>query len=237
MSPQGWLCLGAILTVAAIPASIWLWTRYARLTNRRPREWLRARRGRGLGVAELARRLGIDAEQLRAVEPRYHARAIPKRRGGQRVLLIPDPELKKLQRRILGRLLRRLRAHPAAHGFERGRSIVTNARPHVGRRVVIKLDIVDFFPATTAARIDAYFRRIGWDAAAAALLTRLTTHEGGLPQGAPTSPRLANLVNFAFDARLARRVAHRKGAYTRYADDLTISFPKNSKWRHYPLPR
>jgi retron-type reverse transcriptase len=132
-----------------------------------------------------------------------------------------------MQRHILRRLLARLRAHPAATGFERGKSIVTNAAPHVGQQVVIKMDIVDFFPSIRSRRIDAYFRRVGWSAQAAALLTRLCTHEDGLPQGAPTSPRLSNLTHFRFDAWVADHVRRRKGVYTRYADDITISFPKD----------
>lgn len=223
----GIICGGLILAVAALAAAVWLYQRYRRLTNCRPWQWWRARRGWGLGVTELARRLGIEAETLRTFEPRYHEHHVPKKRGGQRRLLIPAPDLKSLQRRILRRLLARLRAHPAAHGFEKQRSIVTNALPHIQRRVVIKLDIVDFFPTTTAARVEAYFRRVGWNAEAAGLLTRLCTYENGLPQGAPTSPRISNLVNFVFDARLQRLVQRRKGAYTRYADDLTISFPKD----------
>jgi retron-type reverse transcriptase len=150
---------------------------------------------------------------------------IPKKRGGERRLLIPDPHLKAMQRRLLHRLFKRLRAHPAAHGFERGRSIVTNALPHQARAVVIKIDLVDFFPTTRRNRIEQYFRRIGWNAEAAALLTNLCTTEGGLPQGAPTSPRLSNLVNFNMDSRIARYVHRHKGNYTRYADDITISFP------------
>ena len=222
------LIVGALILVPlGIMAIYWLWTKVRRTTNRRPGEWWRARRGRGLGIVELGRRLGIDPVVLRSFPIHYQVHAIPKKRGGQRRLLIPAPDLKNLQRRILRRLLGRLKAHPAAHGFEKQRSIVTNALPHVDRRVVIKLDLVDFFPNTSAARVEAYLRRIGWNAEAAALLTRLCTHENGLPQGAPTSPRLANLVNFVFDARLARFVEKRKGNYTRYADDLTISFPKD----------
>ena len=76
-------------------------------------------------------------------------------------------------------------------------------------------------------RVDRYFRHIGWNAEAAAILTRLCTYEGGLPQGAPTSPRLSNLLMFGFDHTLTRFVLRRKGAYTRYADDITISFPKD----------
>jgi retron-type reverse transcriptase len=158
------------------------------------------------------------------VEPQYREFTIPKRSRGTRRILAPEPELKSLQRRILYRLLTRLKAHPAAMGFERGRSIVTNARAHCGQAVVMRFDLVDFFPSTRAARIKAYFRRIGWNRPAAALLARLCTYDGGLPQGAPTSPRLSNLVNYRVDARLAGMAARLGGVYTRYADDITLSF-------------
>lgn len=227
MAWLGWSCVGFLVAIGILVGAFWLIDRYQRLTNGWPRHWLRTWRGRGLGLDVLARRLSLELETLRGCQTQYHEHFIPKKRGGQRRLLIPAPDLKSIQRRILRRLLARLRAHPAAHGFEKSRSIVTNACPHVGRRVVIKLDIVDFFPSTTAVRVEAYFRRIGWNAEAAKLLTRLCTHENGLPQGAPTSPRLSNLVNLVFDSRLDRLVARRKGAYTRYADDLTISFPKD----------
>ena len=159
-------------------------------------------KGRGHDVDELARRLGIEpirreyarrrearveeAEEpgLRSFEPRYRDFTIPKRSGGTRRILAPDDELKSLQRRILRRLLGRLRAHPAATGFERGKSILTNARAHQGRAVVLRFDLVDFFPSTRARRLRAYFRRIGWNRPATKLLLRLCTHEGGLPQGA-----------------------------------------------------
>jgi hypothetical protein len=131
-----------------------------------------------------------------------------------------------MQRRILRRVLGGLRAHPAATGFECGKSIVDNALPHAGRAVVVKLDVVDFFPSTKAARVLRYFQWIGWNREAAEILTRLTTHEDGLPQGAPTSPRLSNLVNYYLDVQIANRTAERGGEYTRYADDLTISLPK-----------
>ncbi len=188
--------------------------------------WARARLGWGRSVDRLARSLGIDRAELSAFEPAYQEAFIPKRSGGRRRLLVPDAATKGLQRRIL-RVLARLRVHPAATGFERGRSIVDNARPHVGQAVVIHLDVVDFFPSTTSLRIEAYFRRIGWNAEAAALLTRLTTYEGGLPQGAPTSPRLSNLVNYGLDARLSSYVRRRGGRYTRYADDITISLDRD----------
>lgn len=205
-----------------------LYRSYRRHTSGHLWQWWRTMRGQGMGVAELARRLDLPADDLRLLETAYREAFIPKRRRGRRRLHIPNPQLKKVQRRILRRLLRKLRTHPAAMGFEKGKSIVHNAATHVGKKVVIKLDLIDFFPTTRTERVDAYFRRIGWNAEAAALLTRLCTHAGGLPQGASTSPRLSNLVNFFFDHRLDCYVRRHHGTYTRYADDITISLVKDS---------
>lgn len=188
--------------------------------------------GWGKDVGELARRLGIHVEDLRRITPRYSIREIPKRNGGKRKLLVPSPELMTLQRNINQRLLKKLRVHDAAHGFRKGRSIVTNANVHAGRRILIKLDITNFFPSTRAERIEKYFRRVGWNREAASLLTKLVTHEGGLPQGAPTSPTLSNVVNKRLDAELARYIGVRRGALTRYADDITISFQRDYPHRN-----
>lgn len=205
-----------------------------------------------LSVADLARRLAMAEEDLRLVEPAYREFTIPKRSGGVRRIHAPEATLKAVQRRILRAVLVPLRCHPAVHGFEKGRSIVTNAVKHVGREVVIRLDIQDFFPSISLKRVSQFFRNHGWNREAANLLTRLCTHEGGLPQGPPTSPRLANLVNYRLDARLhGLAVAHsgkvktrnpRSGqlldrptgigeaTYTRYADDLTFSFTSGDAW-------
>jgi RNA-directed DNA polymerase len=195
-------------------------------TSGRRRERRRSRRQTKprYGVDELARRLGMDEADLRAIRASYRYFTIPKRSGGDRLITAPDAATKQLQRRILRRVLARLPAHAAAHGFERGRSIVTNAVAHERAAVVLKLDVRDFFAATKASRVRRCYRVIGWDRESAKILTRLTTWDGGLPAGAPTSPRLANLVNVMLDARLAG-LARREGAtYTRYADDLTFSF-------------
>ena len=100
---------------------------------------------------------------------------------------------------------------------------------------MVTCDVRDFFPSLTADRVDAYFRRVGWDAEAAALLTRLTTHEfadgrRGLPQGAPTSPRLSNLLMHKVDYTLGRFAERLGGAYTRYADDLAFSLPDDDRY-------
>ncbi len=185
--------------------------------------------GSGRDVDELARRLDISRQQLQQLTPRYREFFIPKRSGGQRRILAPDPELKQLQRRILYRLLSRLSVHPAAMGFQPGRSIVHNAQAHTCQAVVLRCDLKDFFASTRAKRVYRYFRRIGWNRPAASLLCRLCTYDGGLPQGAPTSPRLSNLVNHGLDARLTASIASIGGIYTRYADDITISFAQDGK--------
>ena len=192
---------------------------------------------RGHGLDELARRLGMTVEALRRIRPAYHVFSVPKRSGGHRPISAPLEPLRATQRAILRRLLARLRSHPAALGFERGQSIVTNALRHEGKAVVVRMDLKDFFGATAAPKVRAFFRGLGWGQEASDLLTTLTTHEGSLPQGAPTSPRLANLVNRGLDARLAG-LARRAGAtYTRYADDLTFSFEADDPSRIRALVR
>jgi retron-type reverse transcriptase len=187
---------------------------------RRPGQLTRAERG----TPELCRRLGLTEGQLRAVPIRYNSFSIPKRSGKPRRIDAPDAELKRIQKLILHRVLRKLKSHAAAVGFERGHSIATNAKFHAGSAVVVRMDIRDFFNSTPASRIRDYFRLIGWDKAAADLLTELCTHRNTLPQGAPTSPRLSNLVNRKLDAMLQKIADELDARYTRYADDLTFSF-------------
>ncbi|MBT3200065.1 MAG: RNA-directed DNA polymerase [Phycisphaerales bacterium] len=176
-------------------------------------------------LMELSRRLAKPVTDMQLTPVRYDKFTIPKRSGGQRQIMAPCPKLKEMQSRILHRLLGGLRAHRSAMGFERDRSIVTNALPHVGAAVIVRMDIRDFFPSTDAARVHAYFRGIGWDTEVVDLLVKLTTLDGGLPQGAPTSPRLSNLLNYLMDARLDGLARSQGGVYTRYADDMTFSFP------------
>ncbi len=182
-----------------------------------------------LDLNELARRLDKRLEDLQSFTPGYQSFQIPKRTGGTREILAPDSETRDLQRCILRRLLARLKSHSAAMGFERGRSIVDNARPHVGKTVVLRMDLKNFFKATDARRVLKYFRKIGWDKKAAKLLVGLCAHKGGLAVGAPTSPKLSNLINYEMDVRLAALAAEFGAAYTRYADDMTFSFATDDR--------
>ena len=174
---------------------------------------------------ELARRLQTPLEHLRQFEPSYHTAEIPKPKGGVRRLEIPDEGTKQLQRRILRYLLKSLTSHPFACGFEQHTSIVDAALPHQNKAVLVKMDVRRFFESTSADRVRLYFADLGWTSDAVDLLVKLTTHNGHLPQGAPTSPRLSNLVNARLDETLLRLARRHKGAYSRYADDITMSFP------------
>ncbi|MBC8870552.1 MAG: RNA-directed DNA polymerase [Planctomycetes bacterium] len=135
----------------------------------------------------------------------------------------PRSELKRLQRRLLDSVLYRLVTDESAHGFVRGRSIVTNARRHCGRAWVVTMDIRDFFPSIGAERVDRQLVSLPMTEVERENLVRLVVRNGRLPQGAPTSPHLANLVSRRLDLRLKRLAETTGWTYTRYADDLTFS--------------
>ena len=163
---------------------------------------------------------------------------------GMRLIEVPKARLKEVQRKILRGILDPVPAHAAAHGFQRGKSCRTYAEPHVGRDVVLRIDLREFFPGIRASRIHALFSTLGYPEAVARVLTGLCTNavpmgvarEGAsswlaakrmaiphLPQGAPTSPALANLCALHLDLRLDELARSLDGRYTRYADDLAIS--------------
>lgn len=199
------------------------------------RVWSDLSEKKDVGLDALAGCLSISSRGLLAVSRRYTRTTIPKRSGRERVLHVPNPELKRLQSLILKRLLERLPSHPHATGFRRGRSIVTNARFHAGSAIIVNIDIRDFFPATRARRVHRCFAQLGWGEEAAKLLTQLCVHENGLPQGAPTSPCLSNLVNYRLDCRLFGLAARHGAVYSRYADDITFSLKTKNRVAAYDL--
>jgi retron-type reverse transcriptase len=99
--------------------------------------------------------------------------------------------------------------------------------PHVGQNVVINIDLKNFFGSINSNKIYRYWRFLGWDVEVSTILRNICCHEGGLPQGAPTSPALSNLCNQLLDMRLEAVARKNKGTYTRYSDDLTFSFSKS----------
>jgi hypothetical protein len=176
----------------------------------------------------LAEILQLDPGELGSIRigPRYHYRpfTIAKPDGRDRRLLAPSPALKRLQQNLLHRYLADLAVHECATAFRPGLSVVDNARPHARQQLIATVDVRDFFESTRAARVRAFFARQGWTGFELETLMRLCVFRNGLPQGAPTSPCLSNLVNFRLDERLARLAGQSGAAYTRYADDLTFSW-------------
>jgi hypothetical protein len=158
--------------------------------------------------------------------PRFHYRpfSIAKPDGRERRLLAPSPALKTLQRRLLDHYLAQIPVHACAMAFRPGSSIVHNARAHARQRLIATVDVRDFFESTCAARVRAFFVRQGWSGEELQTLLRLCVYRNGLPQGAPTSPCLSNLVNVPLDERLGRLAQQTGAVYTRYGDDLTFSW-------------
>jgi RNA-directed DNA polymerase len=228
-----------------------------------PRRWYVAptRMGPGPGpaidtVAALATFLGLTAGELdwyadvRGLQRRspgirlqhYRRRWLDRPGGGVRLLEVPRPRLRELQRRILDELLAALPVSPWAYGFVPGRSAAAGAARHVGSAVVVSLDLAAFFASVTAPRVYGLFRSAGYPEPVAWRLAGLTTvatpvavlagapaglrpalAAAHLPQGAPSSPALANLAAGRLDRRLAGLAAAAGATYTRYADDLTFS--------------
>ena len=174
----------------------------------------------------------------------YHYRVLTKKSGAIRLIEIPKPRLKELQREILAQILDKVPPHSAAHGFIRGRSVKTFLSPHLGQRVVLKMDLLDFFPSIAGARIQTIFRMMGYPESVADLLGGICTNavprhvwnnhqhiqdarilhtRPHLPQGAPTSPALANISVYRVDCRLTGLARSAGAEYTRYADDLAFS--------------
>lgn len=207
---------------------------------------------------DIAKALEISVSQLRHYSihrnrdtcSHYVTFAIPKRSGGQRLIHAPKRKLKALQRRLAAELVDKLPVSRYAHGFVRGRSIATNAVPHVHKKVVIKLDLQDCFPSIHFGRVRRLLIALGYSYPVATCLAVLMTEaprqrveaEGKLyyvpvgprvcVQGAPTSPGLCNAILMRLDHRLGGLARKYGFSYTRYADDLTLSGdePAHAKW-------
>jgi retron-type reverse transcriptase len=156
----------------------------------------------------------------------YRTYRLPKKAGGHRLITVPEDRLKSLQRRLLDKGFSRVRLNSAAKGFRAGQSILTNARPHVGKEMVVNVDIDSFFPSTKYDQIIKASRRlVGGRLSERAIrfVADLCSFNGALPTGAPSSPCIGNIVLDPLDRILTKAAARYKINYTRYADDLTFS--------------
>ena len=159
-----------------------------------------------------------------AATTKYYRRfTIPKKSGGEREIAEPLPSLKEIQRWVLDNILRNIPIHPAAKAYAAGLSIKDNARFHRSQNVVLTIDIKDFFPSINSGRVYNVFRRTGFSKHVSAMFTDLCCLSKTLPQGAPTSAHLSNVILQPLDARCFGLARSRDIRYTRYADDLTFS--------------
>lgn len=167
----------------------------------------------------------------------YHCFKIPKKSGGERIIQAPVDDLKTIQLWIKENILDSFSVSEYAKGFKKGCSIYDNAVPHVGKELVINLDLKDFFPSIKYYDIFKIFKYIGYTVEVSHLLTKLCTNSMNvLPQGSPASPSLSNLVSLKLDKRLSSLASKINCTYTRYADDITFSGEKYIK-RYLPVIR
>ncbi len=165
---------------------------------------------------------------------RYRTFQLLKRNGKQRTIFAPASKIRILQQKLSQVLYEVYVPNLVAHGFFRERNIRTNAEFHRNREWVLRLDLEDFFPAINFGRVRGMFMRRPYNlpAPVATVLAQLCCFEGSLPQGAPTSPIISNMICSRLDNELRRLAADHRCTVTRYADDITISsntstFPKS----------
>lgn len=175
----------------------------------------------------LSRLIGVDQVRFRAMvnspSSFYRTFHIKKRLGGVREINSPYPSLLICQNWIYQNILLNIPVHTCVHGYVPGRSIFTNAVPHLNARCLLKMDIKDFFPSIKIDWVANLFNQIGYADNVSFYLASLCCRNGRLVQGASTSPYLTNILLYGLDRRLASLAVAYGMKYTRYADDLTFS--------------
>lgn len=200
-------------------------------------------------IEDLAKAMNLSVGKLRFLAfdrktsetDHYIHFKLPKKTGGFRKISAPKPDLKSAQIWILENILNRVKTHEAAHGFLTGKNIVSNARVHVGAKIIINFDLENFFPSITYKRVKGVFASLGFSEAIATIFALICTApeteeieidgktyfvglgERHLPQGSPASPAISNIIGRRLDKSLTKIAENLNFKYTRYADDLTFS--------------
>ena len=180
----------------------------------------------------LARKLQLPLEYIdkiaRSASKRYKVYLIRKRVGGYRTIHHPAKELKALQRWLLQEVIQKWPVHSAAYAYEKGKNIRSNAAEHANSSYLLRMDIKDFFPSLTRDDIRRYFAEnptavSGWDSGDIEFFIRIVCRSGCLTIGAPTSPRISNVLCRSLDVVVTELCDAQGIKYTRYADDLFFS--------------
>jgi RNA-directed DNA polymerase len=204
---------------------------------------------------ELATAIGISIGDLKflsyhrkvATTSHYIRFSLPKKSGGKRTISAPMPRLKAVQYWILENILKKIPVHTVANGFVTERSILTNAANHIAKDVVVNIDLKDFFPTIHYKRVKGLFTKLGYSEKIATILSLIctepdreeavldgkkyfiTTGHRKLPQGAPTSPAITNIICYKLDCRFKGMADKLQFSYSRYADDLSFSANGNEQ--------
>ena len=160
-------------------------------------------------------------------ETGYTTFKLPKKNGNFREINAPSKKLKVIQRWMLDNILYKLNSGNYAYGFIPGKTIYSNAKLHVKQDLVLGIDIKDFFPSINFSSVYYVYKSSGYTKKIAWTFADLCTYHWKLPQGAPTSPMLANLVTLKLDNKIGKYCKRRSFNYSRYADDITISGSSN----------
>lgn len=154
----------------------------------------------------------------------YYNFQISKKTGGKRTINVPNSPLELCQKYIKEKILNNVILHPSAHGFANNKSIITNAKEHINKEIILNIDLKDFFPSISRKKVFYVFNKIcGYDNSLSHCLTKLVMYKNGLPQGACTSPIISNIVTYKLDLRLKKLSDKLEINYSRYADDITFS--------------
>lgn len=179
-------------------------------------------------VDHFSKLVGVKAEYLYSMangaKAFYRSFRIPKSNGKMRQISAPLPLLKDVQAFILSEILGKIPCHPCAKAYIKKHSLKDNAKFHRNQEKLLKIDIKDYFPSLKTERVYFFFQSLGYTKTLSGLFANLCTLSGGLPQGAPTSPYLSNLLTRPLDQQIYE-YCRDNGAlrYTRYADDISIS--------------
>lgn len=177
--------------------------------------------------ASLLKHLDVSPAELKKIWWRradmYSNFDISKSSGKSRFISAPDKRLKMIQRKVATSLGKIYRLRDPVHGFAPNRSIKTNAETHLRRRYVLNIDLKDFFGAISERRVQGLLRSLGLDSTVSNIISRICCNQGRLPQGAPSSPIISNMICFRLDKSLMDYAKSHRLLYTRYADDITLS--------------
>lgn len=153
----------------------------------------------------------------------YRYFKIEKKNGSKRQIAEPLPSLKEIQHWILYEILYKIKIHKYSKAYIKGKSIKDNVKFHKCKKIVLTLDIHDFFKSLTIDKVGQCFKEMGYSSILADLLAKICCLNGSLPQGAPTSPYISNIIMYNFDLTMQNFCNTNKIMYTRYADDITLS--------------